>query len=229
MTPALHILELTTNSPDGLPRLPGIALQTIAIGAVSATSAPFNEASKAIRIQAAADCAIVVGNGELSAAEGDIPISAGQSASFSVTPGDRISVIGRAMQNSSNDPFALFSIIADPEACKKRMLDLKTETDELRKLQTEVSASQSALAQQQAAAEKELADVRTKRDTELAAARQDFETERSRTANALAAREARVVEMETALKAETDTVAALKADLRRRLDLLHQASQAGAA
>jgi hypothetical protein len=228
--PSLHILELTTASPDGLPRLPGITSQTVAIGAVSATSKPFDEATKAIRIQADVDCAIVVGgNGELAALESDIPLSAGQSACFAVNPSARVAVIGRAMQNSTNDPFAIFAVIADPEACKTRMLDLKTASDELRKLQTEVAGSQSALAEQQAAGEKAQGDAKAKADAELVARRQEFENERLKQMNAFAAREARLAEAETQLKTETDTVTALKADLRRRLALLHQASQAGAA
>jgi len=224
--PHLHVLELTSSNADGLPRLPALRSQSIEIGVTSVTSAPFGEGARAIRICADVDCAITVGSGELVASESDMPLAAGKPEIFATNPGDRIAVVGRAMEDDRNDPFALFEVIANPEACKKRMRDLKTSSDELRKLQTEISNAQSVLAQERAAMAKDLTAERAKHDDELAQAKRDFEAERLRKENALAAREARVAEAEAQAKADAEAAAMLKADLRRRLDLLHQAGAA---
>jgi hypothetical protein len=216
----LWITELTSRSADGLARLPSVASQSIPIAATAAVSAPISNDARAVRLFADADCTVAVGGGE------PIPIAAHRPESFSVNAGETVEVVGRAMQNNTNDPFALFSIIADPEASKRRMKELKAAAGELSKLQAEVAASQSALAERQATAEQAQADAKAKADAELAQVRQDFENERSRTANALAAREARVVELEARAAADAEEAGRMKADLRRRLDLLHEASVA---
>jgi hypothetical protein len=222
----LHIWEFTSANPDGLPRLPVVASQSIVIGPVSSVSLPFNAGTRAIRVFADAACAVVVGNGELDALESDMPIAAGQAEFFAVSSGDRIAAISRVVENNMSDPFAIFSVIADPEACNKRMQELKAAAGELSKLQTETAVSQAKLAEERMVTEKEFAEAKAKADAELVARRQEFENERLRKENELAARAARLSEMETRAQADADDAAKLKADLRRRLDLLAQAGAA---
>lgn len=73
---------------------PATAEQVVAIGAGSTQSAPFNAATRIVRLHAEAICAVAVGGSNPTASgTNSARLIAGQTEYFAVKPGDKIAVI----------------------------------------------------------------------------------------------------------------------------------------
>jgi hypothetical protein len=89
----LHITELyDLAGVMQIPQMPPIAEQAMDIGATSAASSAFNASTRFVCLSAKADCHIAVG-ADPTATTGKMPLAAGQSYYFGVTPGHKVAVI----------------------------------------------------------------------------------------------------------------------------------------
>lgn len=93
----LYILEASSlgqvaNGQIQSVNLPAITVQKIAISGVSTQSAPFNSATKAVRLHCDAICSFKGGN-DPTATTNDPRMAADQTEYFGVQPGDKIAVI----------------------------------------------------------------------------------------------------------------------------------------
>jgi hypothetical protein len=150
---SLHILELTSSNPDGLPRLPPVASQMISIGAASVTSAPFNEATRAVRLYAGIPCAIAVGQKPVASDE-DTPLAPGVTQSFAVTAGHSLAVIARPVEDDmSIDPLAVLAAVGNPETSKPLLQEIVSERAALAKQRKEIKALAGKLESDRAALE----------------------------------------------------------------------------
>jgi hypothetical protein len=93
----LYISEYSTLYVVGglegqMPRTPPIAQQNITIGGVSVQSAPFNVATKLIRLHTDVVCSIAIG-GNPTATVANARFAANQTEFWGCNPGDRVAVI----------------------------------------------------------------------------------------------------------------------------------------
>lgn len=84
---------LTRKSTVQIAMLPAIAIQELTIGA-EVKSAAFSSSTLFIRVKANAACAIKEGSNP-TATTADLPLDAGETEYFGVTPGNKLSVILR--------------------------------------------------------------------------------------------------------------------------------------
>jgi hypothetical protein len=208
-----------------VPKQPALRNQVLSIGPTSIASQPFTEGTRLVELVADAPCSIRFGKDPVASVD-DALLVANTPKTYLVEPSDAVAVLAREGVSEPNDLFGLLRVIGDPKASEQRLAAITSATDELREVRAETAASQAKLAEERTTAEKELADAKAKAEAELAAARQEFENERLRKENELAARAARLSEMEARAQADADEAARLKSDLRRRLDLLAQAGAA---
>lgn len=97
----LYITEFSNQARDaggflagGVPQMPAVATQTVAIGAGSVASAAFNSATKMIRVHADAICSVKIGGTNPTAAATDMRMAANSPPEyFGVTAGDKLAVI----------------------------------------------------------------------------------------------------------------------------------------
>lgn len=73
---------------------PALANQAIAISASSSQSAAFTSATTMIRVHCDADCWLSIGGTNPTATTSMLPLAAGETEYFLVTPGDKLAVIG---------------------------------------------------------------------------------------------------------------------------------------
>jgi len=84
-------------SGSAVPRCPALVDQVVPFGGISAASAPFSPATRIVRIQANAICAVKVGGAQPVAVPAGIGgtsrMTAGQTEYFAVRPGDAAAVV----------------------------------------------------------------------------------------------------------------------------------------
>ena len=122
---------------------------------------------------------------------------------------------------------ALLAVIADPEAAKQRLEQLKVAAAEARGTLESIRAEQRALDQAKSEASTIAADLKAKRDrhqAELTAATERHQADCERRDGKLAERERGLIARDRQLAADREALDALRADLERRLAAIKAAA-----
>lgn len=161
----LQISEYATAATNGMVREPALATQIVEFGSESVQSAPFNTATRVIRLYVDSPCAVRFDSDPV-ATPADLRLHVDVPLFFSVAPDMRLAAISTATGADTATVVGLLELLSNPERAKQWLEDFNRQQSTLEAAVADATAkmknlkkAQADLARREAQAEVQLAEV----------------------------------------------------------------------